>query len=265
MWIPLAVLAVLATIGGLVGIGPAFSGGGHPGGRLNIVNWLAPVVWNPVTKTFGAENEAGGEQAQTATAGGHATAPHEASEAAPYGDTGYNLAHTVERSFGERGAEWFFILLSIAVALIGMFLGYLFYVKNPRLPDAWAARLRPLYRASYHKYWVDELYGLLVTRRTIDAAVGVYTVDSKVIDGAVNGVATITRRTSNATGLFDRYVVDGIVNGIAYFIRGIMSRVFRAAQTGLTANYALVMVLGLVAAVVLIYWQDLWSALQQVF
>jgi len=74
----------------------------------------------------------------------------------------------------------------------------------------------------------------------LDAAVGVYTVDSKVVDGAVNGVAALTRRTSNATGLFDRYVVDGIVNGIAYFIRGIMSRVFRAAQTGLTANYALV-------------------------
>ncbi|PYS90333.1 MAG: NADH-quinone oxidoreductase subunit L [Acidobacteria bacterium] len=264
MWIPLAVLAVLATIGGLVGIGPAFSGDGHPGGKLNIVNWLAPVVWNPVTKGFGTENEAGGAQARPATTeNGHVTAPHEASEAAPYGDTGYNLAHTVERSFGsERAAEWFFILLSIVVALVGMGLGYLFYVKNPRLPDAWAARLRPLYRASYHKYWIDELYGLLVTRRTMDAAVGVYTVDAKVIDGAVNGVAALTRRTSNATGLFDRYVVDGIVNGIAYFIRGIMSRVLRAAQTGLTANYALVMVLGLVVAVLIIFYPDIMAAVR---
>src|SRR5687768_18318319 len=46
MWVPLVVLAVLATIGGLVGIGPAFkfiTGTEHPGGRMNIVNWLNPV------------------------------------------------------------------------------------------------------------------------------------------------------------------------------------------------------------------------------
>ena len=30
--------AVLATIGGFVGISPAFAGGQHVGGRLNIVN-----------------------------------------------------------------------------------------------------------------------------------------------------------------------------------------------------------------------------------
>ena len=47
MWVPLAVLAVLATIGGFVGIGPAFTGGHHPGGRMNIVNWLDPIIWNP--------------------------------------------------------------------------------------------------------------------------------------------------------------------------------------------------------------------------
>ena len=41
MWVPLVALAVLATIGGLVGIGPAFSfitRSEHPGGKLNIVN-----------------------------------------------------------------------------------------------------------------------------------------------------------------------------------------------------------------------------------
>ena len=39
MWVPLVVLAVLATIGGFVGISPAFTGGKHLGGRLNIVNF----------------------------------------------------------------------------------------------------------------------------------------------------------------------------------------------------------------------------------
>ena len=57
MWVPLAVLAVLAVIGGFVGIGPAFrtvTGTEHPGGRLNIVRWLDPIVWNPVTREFGS-------------------------------------------------------------------------------------------------------------------------------------------------------------------------------------------------------------------
>jgi NADH-quinone oxidoreductase subunit L len=252
MWVPLAVLAFLATIGGLVGIGPAFSGGGHPGGKLNIVNWLSPVVWNPVTKGFGEGNEAGAEQAETAQ-----TKAGEPAAAAPYGDTGYNLARTVEHSFGsERKAEWFFIIVSIFVALVGMGLGYLFYVKNPRLPEVWSRRLAALYRASYNKYWIDELYGLLITRRTMDAARLVYKVDSKGVDGAVNGAAALTRKTSNATGLFDKYVVDGIVNGVAYFIRGIMSRLLRAAQTGLAPNYALVMVLGLVVAVIIFFYSE---------
>ena len=47
MWVPLAVLAVLATIGGFVGISTAFTGGEHIGGRMNIVNFLDPIIWNP--------------------------------------------------------------------------------------------------------------------------------------------------------------------------------------------------------------------------
>ncbi len=54
MWVPLAVLAVLATVGGFVGISPAFTGGEHVGGKLNIVNWFGPVIWNPETREFQA-------------------------------------------------------------------------------------------------------------------------------------------------------------------------------------------------------------------
>jgi NADH-quinone oxidoreductase subunit L len=121
----------------------------------------------------------------------------------------------------------------------------------------WAARLGALYRASYNKYWVDELYGLLFTRRTMDAARGIYAVDSKVLDGAVNGSAGLTRRISRYTGNFDRGVVDGAVNGVAWLIGRLMSPLLRAAQTGLTANYALVMVLGLVVAVIFFFSGDI--------
>jgi NADH-quinone oxidoreductase subunit L len=154
-------------------------------------------------------------------------------------------------------AEWFFIAVSLVVAGFGIWLGFLFYVWRPHLPDVWAGRLAGLYRASFNKYWVDELYGLLFTRRTMDAARGIYAVDSKGIDGAVNGSAWLTRRISEYTGNFDRTVVDGAVNGIAGFIGRLMSPLLRAAQTGLTANYALVMVLGLVVAVVFFFSGDI--------
>jgi NADH-quinone oxidoreductase subunit L len=275
MWIPLAALAVLATIGGLIGISPAFTGGSHVGGRLNIVTWLEPVIWNPQTRAFDRGSGAGGAEHAKASEGSSAllasmqpsapseeahskTAGHEA--LSPYGDTGFNLAHSVEKSLGERGTEWLFIIISLAAAGIGIGLGWLFYVKKPGLPDVWANRLRPLYRASFNKYWVDELYGKLFTRRTMDVARGVYAVDSQVIDGAVNGSAWLARSISRIVGGFDKYIVDGLVNGIANFIGNLMSRLIRSAQTGLTANYALVMVLGLVVAVALFFGKDLWNA-----
>ena len=54
----------------------------------------------------------------------------------------------------------------------------------------------PLYQASYNKYWIDEFYGMAVTRRTMDLARGVFAFDSKVVDGGVNGTAWLTRLTS---------------------------------------------------------------------
>ena len=287
MWVPLAVLAVLATVGGFVGISPAFTGGAHVGGKLNIVNWLDPIIWNPLTTQFGRHTH---EQTSAVASHDQETAGHEAvkqegSHAAPfptrtdvlhsagaglpgeplrpYGDEGsFNLAHSVEHALGSHArAEWFFIILSLVVAGFGIWLGFLFYVWRPHLPGLWAQRLGPLYRASFNKYWVDELYGMLFTRRTMDAARGVYATDSRVIDGAVNGAAWLTRQLSRLTGNADRLVVDGAVNGVAGFIKLLMSPLLRAAQTGVTANYALAMLLGLVAAVGLYFGGDILSAL----
>lgn len=178
----------------------------------------------------------------------------------PYGSGGFNLAHAVESKLhNETATEWLFIVISLAVAGIGIGLGFLFYVKDTRLPDIWAARLRPLYEASYHKYWVDEFFGWAVTRRVMDAARAVFAFDSKVVDGGVNGTAWLTRLSSRMTGLTDQYFVDGLVNAIAAFVIRLMSPLFRAAQTGFTQNYALVMVLGLVAAVAMMFGADILS------
>lgn len=263
MWVPLAVLAVLATIGGFVGISTAFTGGKHIGGRMNIVNFLDPIIWNPTTGYFGTHEtvDSYGKPLEHVAAARVELSTSELEPAEtppPYGDEGFNLAHAVESKAG-RLAEWIFMGIATIAAVLGIFLGYLFYVKDTSLPDIWAARLRPLYQASYNKYWVDEFFGLTVTRRVMDAARGVFAFDSKVVDGGVNGSAWLTRFASRVTGLTDQYFVDGIVNAVAAFIVRLMSPLFRAAQTGFTQNYALVMVLGLVAAVAVMFGGDILS------
>jgi NADH-quinone oxidoreductase subunit L len=277
MWVPLAVLAILATIGGFVGVGPAFrawTGSEHPGGRVNIVNWLNPIIWNPATGEFNTPEGAHEAAAPAETVHAETAAPPVAEGAAEaghgagavYGDTGFNLAHSVEgATHSELGTEWIFILISLVVAGIGMLLGGLFYVWRPALANVWSQRLRPLYVASYNKYWVDEFYGWAVTRRTMDAARAVFSFDSKIVDGIVNGLAALSRGLSRIVGGVDKYFVDGLVNSIAAFIVRLMSPLLRAAQTGFTQNYALMMVVGLMLAVAAFFARDIVMALRGVF
>ena len=276
MWVPLVVLAVLATIGGLIGIGAAFkplTGSAHPGGNLHIANWLRPVIWDPITREFPTgtgDHGSATEHAAPAPTGDHAPAPAEATHGqfvqAPYGETGFNLVHAVDGTLHNHLlTEWTFIIISLLVAGIGIGLGFLFYVKSPQLPGIWAQRLRPLYNASYNKFWVDEFYGLAITRRVMDSARGVYAFDSRLVDGIVNGLATLSRGFSRVVGAIDKYLVDGIVNTIAAFIKRLMSPLFRAAQTGFTQNYALAMVLGLMIAIALFFARDIATMLQKMF
>jgi NADH-quinone oxidoreductase subunit L len=246
MWVPLVVLAILATVGGFVGISTAFTGGKHVGGRLNIVNWMEPIIWNPVTKGFGSGHSVEPRETGYAPLNATVEAGHETAGT----HTSFNLAHAIEAVVHSHTVtEWIFIIISLIVAGIGIGLGVLFYLKKPSLADVWAKRLRPLYVVSYNKYWIDEFFGLTVTRRTMDLARAVYTFDSKVVDGVVNGLAGITRLTSRITGGTDKYLVDGLVNAIANFVVRLMSPIVRAAQTGFIQNYALVMVIGLLVAV----------------
>jgi len=247
MWVPLVVLAILATVGGLVGISTAFTGGKEVGGRMNIVTWLNPIIWNPTTKSFGTEIAGAASESVEPSRKGELRG-----EAVPASHSGFNLAETIEEKLhSETATEWIFIIISLLVAGAGMGLGYLFYIKDTRLPDIWAKRLAPLYRASYNKYWIDEFFGWAFTRRTMDLARGVFAFDSKVVDGGVNGSAWVTRLSSRITGNTDKYLVDGLVNAVGGFVVRLMSPIVRAAQTGLTANYALIMVIGLLAAIVL--------------
>ncbi len=85
------------------------------------------------------------------------------------------------------------LLISSVVALAGAGLAYGAYVRKAVDPAALSVRFRPLYVLLWNRYYVDELYALLFVRPFFGLARFLAdVVDKLVIDGAVNGVATVT-------------------------------------------------------------------------
>jgi NADH-quinone oxidoreductase subunit L len=142
--------------------------------------------------------------------------------------------------------ELLLMAASVAVALAGLALAFFWYAKgNGEVPAKLAAAWPGVYRAVANKYYVDEVYdAVFVEGLAKGGGRLLWDVDATVVDGAVNGVALLTRGLSWISSAFDQYVVDGAVNGVADTIQAAF-RVSRKAQTGRVQNYALVMGAGL--------------------
>ncbi|MEO6350763.1 MAG: NADH-quinone oxidoreductase subunit L [Candidatus Limnocylindrales bacterium] len=83
------------------------------------------------------------------------------------------------------------------------------------------ARLQPLYRASYAKWWFDDLNDLIFVRIGGAFARALWWFDVRVIDGAVNGIASLTQGTGRGirqiqTGRVQNYAL-GIAAGLLVF------------------------------------------------
>jgi NADH-quinone oxidoreductase subunit L len=128
------------------------------------------------------------------------------------------------------------MMISIIVALSGIVLAWFLYLKNTTLVDKIASGLAPLYRFSFRKWYIDELYDYAVVGTFMMVARGLAWFDSNVIDGVVNGSAKVTVVLSRIGGWIDKYIVDGLVNlsaGLTQFF-GLM---FRSVQTGKIQTY----------------------------
>lgn len=116
--------------------------------------------------------------------------------------------------------EWTLIFISVAVALTGIYIAYVFYLKSPQTPHHLVRRFPGVYRLLYNKYYVDEIYNAAFVNPTIRGSEAVYRhFDLGVIDGVING-------TGEATGL--------------------AGRLLSLFQSGLIKDYALVFLLGVV-------------------
>ena len=145
-----------------------------------------------------------------------------------------------------RGAEVGAMLISVLVAVAGMASAWYLYLVRPDLPGRFVRRWRGAHALLCNQFYVDELYDATIVRGTLRSARGLRVVDRRVVDAAIDGLASLTQVGAWVSHMIDKYLVDAVVNGMARGA-GRGSFLIRRLQTGLVQNYALLMVFGVVA------------------
>ncbi len=139
-------------------------------------------------------------------------------------------------------------LVSIGVALGGLLIGYLVYVRKPLAAgqeDPLKKVLGPLYSLFENKYYFDELYDLLFVRPSQWLAARIYTViDRGIIDGFLHFVARGTEWFGFRTKDFDTYVINQAGDEFAGGFGKAGDR-FKYVQSGRVQQYLVVAVTGL--------------------
>jgi len=108
---------------------------------------------------------------------------------------------------------------STTFALIGLILAGIFYLKKTNIPVKLAKDYNIFYLVLFNKYYVDELYNIIIVKPTM----------------------WIARRV--LVGFTDAKIIEGIVNGVPYLV-GVFSRALRRIQTGLAHHYGIFMAAG---------------------
>ncbi len=108
--------------------------------------------------------------------------------------------------------------LSIAVAVVGIFLATKMYMKGDDLPTRMAASLGGFYRATLHKFYLDEVW-MFITQ------------------------SVIFKYISMPIAWFDRHIVDGTMDGIGWTTQKLASSV-RVLQSGKVQFYVWIFVIG---------------------
>jgi NADH-quinone oxidoreductase subunit L len=117
---------------------------------------------------------------------------------------------------------------SVLIGLTGIGIAMMMYYRKTVIPDTIIKSLGILYRWTYNKFYVDEIY-LFITKKVI------------------------FRYISAPVAWFDRHIVDGLMNGIASTIAAVSYRI-RGLQTGQVQEYGFVFVVSAVGLVMLFIW-----------
>ena len=107
-------------------------------------------------------------------------------------------------------------LASVGIGLVGILVAMLMYMKPSGAPEKMAGAFTHLYKWSYNKFYMDEVY-LFVTKKII------------------------FNKISQPVAWFDRHVVDATMNGFAW-ITNYASYHIRELQSGQLQKYAFVFI-----------------------
>lgn len=119
--------------------------------------------------------------------------------------------------------ELLLMTISVAGAVLSIYFARHVYLKNPHIAAAAVKRFKKAYNILWNKYYVDEIY------------------DASIVNPIVKGSDKILWRIA------DNKLIDGLVNGTASVVEK-LSTTLRKMQTGVAQFYAVVMMLGIVIA-----------------
>ncbi len=155
------------------------------------------------------------------------------------------VTHSVEYTETMHWAHYPAMFLSLILAGLGILVAFMFYQWKKLNADKLADKLKGLYKFSLNKWFLDELYDMTAIAGTLMFSSILAWFDYNIVDGIVNGSATVTRFASRMSGWFDTFVVDGAVNFTAFF-SGFVGLSFRRLQTGKVQTYIVFVVFAII-------------------
>jgi NADH-quinone oxidoreductase subunit L len=175
-----------------------------------------------------------------------------------HGETQLQVTESHEVSHAAAGAHdsshsahYIAMVISILVALTGIYVAYQTYYRWKISAAAWQKRLGVIARGMQRKWWFDEIYDATFVALTLFISRALAAIDKYVIDGILDGSAKLTATYSTIQGWFDDHVVDGLVNFTAW-ITNQFGMITRRFQTGRYQNYVW---LTAAVVVVVLLWQ----------
>ena len=141
--------------------------------------------------------------------------------------------------------------LSITVAVIGISLSVLVYLKKIIPAETLAKKMGFLYDWSLNKFYFDENYHRFLYKPFLNLSSKVAWIDWELYDRYfINGFGLVTEWFSRVIGKFDYDGIDqGLVDGIGR-MAGVTGHSLRKIQTGRLQNYLLFVVAGVIVMII---------------
>jgi NADH-quinone oxidoreductase subunit L len=156
----------------------------------------------------------------------------------------HEAAEEAAHASHDVGLEWFLMVVSVTIAVIGIIVARVFYKIKPEIPESLGAKFPGAHKILLNKWYLDEIYDFLFVDGLAKGGgrlLGGF--DRNVVDGAVNGAGWITRLSARISMWWDTWIIDGAVR-LSSFLVKIASYPVRILQTGQVQSYALFIVVG---------------------